>query len=59
MIKLYERPIKNSWITNTIESINQDDLKEYNGSFYRYNGYFIDKNDVTIVKTNSKKRGKK
>lgn len=59
MIKLYERPITNSWIANTIESINQDDLKEYNDSFYKYNGYFIDKNDVTIVKTNSKKRGKK
>lgn len=59
MIKLYERPIKNSWIANTIESIKQDDLKEYNGSFYKYKNYFIDKKDVTIVKTNSKKRGKK
>lgn len=59
MIKLYERPVKNSWIANTIESVNQDDLKEYNGSFYKYKGYFIDKNDVTINKSNSKKRGKK
>lgn len=59
MIKLYERPIKNSWVVGVVVDINQDSLKEYNDSFYKYNGYFIDKNDVTIVKTNSKKRGKK
>lgn len=59
MIKIYEKPIKNSWICNTIESINQDDLKEYNDSFYEYKGYFIDKNDVTINKEKTKKRGKK
>lgn len=59
MINLYERPIKASWIANQVESLDQDKIKEYNDSFYSYKGYFIDKNDVTINKTNSKKRGKK
>lgn len=59
MINLYERPIKNSWIANQVEALDQDSLKEYNDSFYKYKGYFIDKNDVTINKTISKKRGKK
>lgn len=59
MINLYERPIKASWIAAQVESVDQDKIKEYNDSFYKYNGYFIDKNDVTINKENSKKRGKK
>lgn len=59
MINLYERPIKASWIANQVERLDQDKIKEYNDSFYSYKGYFIDKNDVTVNKENSKKRGKK
>ena len=59
MINLYERPIKASWIAAQVESLDQDNLKEYNDSFYKYKGYFIDKNDVTVNTEKTKKRGKK
>lgn len=59
MINLYERPKKGSWIANQVEALDQDKIKEYNGSFYKYKGYFIDKNDVIVNTEKTKKRGKK